>query len=52
LKAVAAGRWNLDTSELSSAVKFNGGDGRLAASALQPNQVQAPFAPSLSQAQP
>jgi hypothetical protein len=34
-----AGRWDLDTSELSSAVKFIGGDGKLAASVLQPDQV-------------
>jgi hypothetical protein len=34
-----AGEWNLDTSELSSAVKFTGSDGRLAASMLQPDQV-------------
>jgi hypothetical protein len=39
LETAGAGRWNLDTSELSSAVKFNGSDGRLAASVLQPDQV-------------
>ena len=39
LETAGAGRWNLDTSELSSAVKFNGSDGRLAASVFQPDQV-------------
>jgi hypothetical protein len=34
-----SGQWNLDTSELSSAVKFNGSDGKLSASKLQPDQV-------------
>jgi hypothetical protein len=33
------GQWNLDTSELSSAVKFTGSDGKLSASALRPDQV-------------
>jgi len=39
LESAGAGKWGLDTSELSSAVKFTGRDGRLAASALQPDQV-------------
>jgi hypothetical protein len=39
MKSSGAGRWSLDTSELSSAVKFSGSDGRLAASILQPDQV-------------
>jgi hypothetical protein len=34
-----AGQWALDTSELASAVKFTGSDGRLAASALAPDRV-------------
>ena len=39
MESRGAGQWNLDTSELSSAVKFSGSDGRLAASILQPDQV-------------
>ncbi|MEP6740848.1 MAG: DUF6687 family protein [bacterium] len=35
----SAGRWNLDSSELASAAKFIGGDGKLAASTLEPDQV-------------
>lgn len=34
-----SGQWKLDTSELSSAVKFTGSDGKLSASVLQPDQV-------------
>jgi hypothetical protein len=39
LESGSSGKWSLDTSELSSAVKFTGADGKLAASALQPDQV-------------
>jgi hypothetical protein len=35
------GQWNLDTSELSSVVKFTGRDGKLTSSVLQPDQVAA-----------
>lgn len=41
LESGGAGEWSPDTSELSSAVKFTGVDGTLAASALQPDQVAA-----------
>ena len=41
LESGGAGEWGLDTSELSSAVKFTGADGKLAPSALQPDQVAA-----------
>jgi hypothetical protein len=41
LESGGAGEWSPDTSELSSAVKFIGADGKLAASALQPDQVAA-----------
>ena len=41
LESGGAGEWSPDTSELSSAVKFTGADGKLAASALQPDQVAA-----------
>ena len=34
-----AGQWLLDTSELSSAVKFSGNDEKLAASIIQPDEV-------------
>jgi hypothetical protein len=34
-----SGKWIVDTSELSSAVKFAGSDGKLSASKLQPDQV-------------
>ncbi len=34
-----AGSWTLDSSELSSAAKFSASDGKLAASALLPDQV-------------
>ena len=36
-----SGNWIVDTSELSSAVKFTGSEGKLAASLLQPDQVAA-----------
>lgn len=39
LESGAAGRWALDTSELSSAVKFTGSEGKLSVSDLQPDQV-------------
>jgi len=39
MESRGAGQWNLDTSELASAVKFIGSDGRLAASTLEPAQV-------------
>lgn len=39
LETSGPGKWDSDTSELSSAVKFTGRDGRLLASALQPEQV-------------
>ncbi|MBA2703985.1 MAG: hypothetical protein H0U60_09040 [Blastocatellia bacterium] len=39
LETGSAGRWNSDTSELSSAVKFTGRDGKLSASVLQPDRV-------------
>ncbi len=35
------GKWNLDSSELSSAAKFTGADGKLASSSLKPAQVAA-----------
>jgi len=35
----SAGSWRLDSSELASAAKFSGPDGKLAASALQPDDV-------------
>ena len=41
LETAAAGHWNLDTSELASAAKFSGSDGKLSASMLQPDQVAA-----------
>ncbi len=41
LESSSAGRWNSDTSELSSAVKFTGRDGKLSASVLQPDRVAA-----------
>jgi Family of unknown function (DUF6687) len=34
-----AARWQLDSSELASAAKFSDGEGKLAASGLQPNSV-------------
>jgi hypothetical protein len=34
-----AGEWKLDSSELASAVKFQGSDGTLAASTLAPDDV-------------
>ena len=34
-----AGRWRLDTSELSSAVKFSASDEKLAASVIRPDEV-------------
>ena len=39
LESGRAAQWNLDTSELSSAVKFTGSDGKLSASVLEPDQV-------------
>ena len=33
------GQWTADKTELSSAVKFIGGDGKLATSRLQPDRV-------------
>jgi hypothetical protein len=38
-KENSKGRWKTDTSELTSAVKFVGDDGKLAASTLKPNEV-------------
>jgi hypothetical protein len=35
------GKWTLDSSELSSAAKFTGADGKLACSSLRPEQVAA-----------
>jgi len=35
------GKWTLDSSELSSAAKFRGADGKLACSSLRPEQVAA-----------
>ncbi|HEX3282048.1 MAG TPA: DUF6687 family protein [Pyrinomonadaceae bacterium] len=35
----SAGQWKIDTSELSSAAKFIGSDGKLSASRLRPDQV-------------
>ncbi|HEX9628405.1 MAG TPA: DUF6687 family protein, partial [Pyrinomonadaceae bacterium] len=48
LETAGAGRWNLDTSELSSAVKFNGSDGRLAASMFQPDRVANAIRPEFA----
>jgi hypothetical protein len=41
LEASRAGRWRLDASELTSAVKFADEGGRLAASSLEPDTVAA-----------
>jgi hypothetical protein len=39
LETTTAGRWSLDNTEMTSAIKFLGGDGKLAASSLKPVQV-------------
>jgi hypothetical protein len=39
----SAGQWNVDTSELSSAAKFIGNDGKLSVSLLRPDQVADVF---------
>ncbi len=39
LESGGAGQWNLDTSELASAVKFTASDGTLAVSMLPPDRV-------------
>ena len=44
----ATGQWNLDSSELASAMKFTGGDGKLAASALRPVHVAETIRAELS----
>jgi hypothetical protein len=42
-EANSAGQWTVDTSELSSAAKFIGSDGKLSASRLRPDQVADTF---------
>jgi hypothetical protein len=41
------GRWRLDSSEMTSAIKFLGGEGLLASSALAPDQVTSALRESL-----
>lgn len=44
----AAGRWQIDNSELSSAIKFRDADGKLAASKLKPNTIGGHVRPALT----
>ncbi|MFN2499599.1 MAG: DUF6687 family protein [Pyrinomonadaceae bacterium] len=48
LEPATAGQWVLDTSELSSAVKFTGNEGKLSASDLQPDQVACAISAELA----
>lgn len=48
----AAGRWRLDRGELTSAVKFADGEGRLAASGLEPETVAAEVRAAVAAASP
>lgn len=48
LEPDTAGQWALDTSELASAVKFTGNEGKLSASDLQPDQVASAISAELA----
>jgi hypothetical protein len=47
-ETAGTGVWNLDGREMTSAIKFLGRDGKLAASRLEPNQVADCFQAALS----
>ncbi|MGI8835819.1 MAG: DUF6687 family protein [Pyrinomonadaceae bacterium] len=48
LEPDTGGQWALDTSELASAVKFTGNEGKLSASDLQPDQVASAISAELA----